>query len=180
MAEYSAFDSSVEIIGQTLLTNIKSFPDYMKETALKIFEENGLVNINPENWFKQQKLLDAQKQIGTKFGSNTLFLIGKNIPDNAIFPPGIDSIEKALNTLNMAYKMNHRGDNVGFYKLMGHDKTAKRLIIQSKTSYPEELEKGLITSLARKFETAVVVELVPGKPSRKNGADESWFSITYK
>ncbi len=180
MAEYKAFEPGVEVIGQSMMVTIKSFPSYMKDKALEILAENGLKDIKPEKWYSQQSVLDSQKIIAEKFGSNTLFMIGKNVPENAIFPPGIDSIEKALNMLDMAYKMNHRGGDFGFYKLSEHDKTNKKLILHCRNPYPEELDKGLITALARKFEAAVVVELAPGKPSRKDGADDSWYEITYK
>jgi hypothetical protein len=54
-----------------------------------------------------------------------MFLIGKAIPEKAVLPPEIDSLEKALHSINMAYRMNHRGGEFGFYKLVSFD-SAKR------------------------------------------------------
>jgi len=40
--------------------------------------------------------LDTFREIADQVGPNTLYQIGVRIPENAAFPPEIDSIEKAL------------------------------------------------------------------------------------
>ena len=133
----------------------------------------------PGNWYSQKAWLDSFKEIAEKYGSNTLFEIGKGIPANAKFPPEIDNIEKALGSIDIAYHMNHRNGDIGFYKLVSHDQAKKTLIMQCRNPYPCDFDRGIITTMARKFKTGVKVELDKSKPSRKDGADDSWYIITY-
>ncbi len=123
--------------------------------------------------------MDSFKEISDKYGSNTIFEIGKNIPSNAQFPPEIDNIEKALGAIDVAYHMNHQNGDIGFYKLIEHDKNNKTLVMQCKNPYPCDFDRGIITAMARKFEFSARVELDTTKPSRKNGADDSWYIISY-
>ena len=45
-----------------------------------------------------------------------LVSIGMKIPETAVFPPGIDSIESGLNSIDVAYHMNYRGGEIGVYQ----------------------------------------------------------------
>lgn len=75
--------------------------------------------------------------------------------------------------------MNHRNGEIGFYKLVSHDKTNKKIIMQCKNPYPCDFDRGIIISMARKFVGNVKVVPDETKPSRKNGANDSWYIITY-
>ncbi len=179
MAQFESFTPNVEVNGETVLTTVNCFPEFMRKIALKMIEEKGITNPQPGGWYSQQAWLDSFKEIAEKYGSNTLFEIGKGIPANAKFPPEINSIEKALDLIDVAYNMNHRNGDIGFYKLVSHDKAKKTLIMQCKNPYPCDFDKGIITTMARKFEKDVKITLDTSKPSRKNGADESWYVVIY-
>lgn len=179
MAQYEPFAPSVEVNGETVLTTVNSFPEFMRDMALKMLEEKGIVNPQQGEWYSQKAWLDSFKEIAEKYGSNTLFEIGKGIPSNAKFPPEINSIEKALASIDVAYHMNHRNGDIGFYKLVSHDAANKTLIMQCKNPYPCDFDRGIITTMARKFKTGVQVALDKNKPSRKDGADDSWYRVTH-
>ena len=179
MAQLKPFAPDVEVNGETVMSTVNSFPDFMKNVAMNILNQNGIINPEPGMWYSQQAWLNSFKEISDKFGSNTLFQIGKAIPANAKFPPEIDNIEKALGSIDIAYHMNHRNGDIGYYKLVSHNKNAKKLIMQCRNPYPCDFDRGIITAMARKFQNGVEVELDSGKPSRKDGADESWYVITY-
>jgi hypothetical protein len=66
------------------------------------------------------------KRILLNFDPDTIFELGKAIPNNAEFPPGVDSIEAGFRLIDMAYNMNFEG-YVGFYKMIEHDQENKRL-----------------------------------------------------
>jgi hypothetical protein len=51
--------------------------------------------------------------------------------------------------------------------------------MQCKNPYPCDFDRGIIVAMARKFEPSVKVELDTSKPSRKDGADDSWYIVTY-
>ncbi len=179
MAQFKQFAPNVEVNGETVLTTINSFPEFMRETTIEMLEKFGIKNPMPENWYSQKAWLDSFKEIYEKYGSNTLFEIGKKIPSNAKFPSEIDNIEKALASIDVAYNMNHRNGDIGFYKLVEHNKDKRTLIMHCNNPYPCDFDRGIIIAMARKFERSVNVELDTNKPSRKDGADDSWYIVSY-
>lgn len=179
MAQFQQFAPDVEVNGETVLTTINSFPEFMRSIAEKILEEKGIKDPKPGEWYSQKAWLDSFKEIAEKFGSNTLFEIGKSIPSNAKFPPEIDSIDKALGAIDIAYHMNHRNGDIGFYKLVSFNAASKKIIMQCKNPYPCDFDRGIIIAMARKFKSGVDVVLDTSKPSRLDGADDSWYIITY-
>jgi hypothetical protein len=179
MAQFVPFAPNVEVNGETVLATVNAFPEYMRKIALDILKKNGIENPAPGIWYSQKAWLDSFKEVSLKFGSNTLFEIGKAIPANAKFPPEINNIEKALASIDVAYKMNHRNGDIGFYKLVSHDANTKILVMNCKNPYPCDFDRGIITTMARKFKAGVVVKLDTTKPSRNEGAEDSWYIITY-
>jgi hypothetical protein len=179
MAQFVPYDDKVEVNGETVLTTVNSFPDFMRDIALKMLEQKGIKDPQPGQWYSQKAWLESFKEINEKYGSNTLFEIGKGIPANAKFPPEIDSIEKALGAIDVAYHMNHRNGEIGNYKVISHNPTENKIIMQCKNPYPCDFDRGIIISMARKFKPFVNVVLDKSKPSRKDGAEDSWYIITY-
>ena len=179
MAQFEAFAPEVEVNGETVLTIVKAFPEFMQIYAIKILSENGIHNPRADKWYSQQAWLKAFKQISERYGAHTLYRIGKAIPENAQFPTEIDSIEKALASIDIAYNMNHRNGDIGFYKVVSHDSTERKIVMHCKNPYPCDFDKGIITAMARKFNPDATVELDTHKPSRKDGANDSWYIISY-
>lgn len=179
MAQYVQFDSNVEVNGETVLTTVNSFPELMRSFAIKILKSNGIENPQPGEWYSQKAWLDSFREISEKFGSNTLFEIGKQIPANAKFPPEIDNIEKGLSAIDIAYNMNHRNGDIGFYKMVEHDPLKREIIMHCKNPYPCDFDRGIITTMGRKFKVSTEVKLDNTKPSRNDGADDSWYIVTY-
>ena len=180
MAQFQPFEPDVEVNGETVLTTVNSFPEFMRDMALKLLKDKGIENPQPGKWYSQKAWLESFKEIAEKYGSNTLFEIGKGIPANAKFPPEIDNIEKALGSIDVAYNMNHRNGKIGFYKLVSHDPAKKTIIMHCNNPYPCDFDRGIITTMGRKFKTKVNVTLDPGKTSRKDGADDSWYIVSYQ
>lgn len=179
MAQFIPFSPSVEVNGETVLTTVNSFPEFMRTIALQILERNGISDPQPGQWYSQKAWLDSFKEISEQFGSNTLFEIGKAIPANAQFPPEIDTVDKALGAIDIAYNMNHRNGDIGFYKLMGHDKIKQEIKMYCKNPYPCDFDRGIITAMARKFIPGATVLLQKDRKSRKEGAEESWYVLNY-
>ena len=42
--------------------------------------------------------------------------MGRNIAAKALIPPEVDTLEKVLPGLDPIYKMNHRGEDAGYYR----------------------------------------------------------------
>ena len=180
MAQFEPFEENVEVNGETVLTTVNAFPEYMRNVAQKILKKYGIEDPQPESWYSQKGWLDSFREISEQFGASTLFQIGKKIPENAQFPPEIDNLEKGLSAIDIAYHMNHRIGDIGFYKMVSHDKASKEIIMQCNNPYPCDFDRGIITTIGRKFNSTVEVELDKSKPSRNVGSDESWYIVTYQ
>lgn len=179
MAQYKPFATNVEVNGETVLATVNSFPEFMRDAAMQMLASKGIMNPAPGNWYKQEAWLESFKEIAEKYGTNTLFEIGKSIPANAKFPPEIDNIEKALTSIDIAYHMNHRNGDIGFYKMASHDTATKTIVMHCKNPYPCDFDRGIITAMSRKFIAGVKIELDTTKASRKDGADDSWYIVKY-
>jgi len=179
MAQFKPFASNVQVLGQTVLSIVTALSNG-QENRKEILSRHGIKSVEPEQWYSQEAYLNAFKEISESVGPSTLFVIGKAIPENAKFPPQIDSLEKALAAIDMAYKMNHKGGEIGYYKLTSFDKKERVATVECKNPYPSEFDRGIITTMLRKFKPSdslrTDVILDTNKPTRISGAD----SCTYK
>lgn len=182
MAQFTPFSPNVEVNGQTARSIIDAIP-VGRDYRMAILERHGIKNPQPNQWYPQEKWLDAFKEIHDTIGQNTLFNIGKAIPENAQFPPQIDNLEKALQAIDMAYKMNHRGGEIGYYKVLSFDKKNKTAVMECKNPYPSEFDRGIIMAMLRKFKPIESVRydvtLDTSKPTRINGADSCTYLISW-
>jgi len=179
MAQFQAFSPQVTVNGQTVLSVISGMGAF-KQTAVQILQKNGLPNPQPDAWYPQQAWLNAFREIAQTIGRSTLYQIGVSIPRSAKFPPGINSIDKALESLDGAYHMNHRGGEIGHYAF---SKTGpKSGVMVSKNPYPCDFDRGLIEAVANQFKPAgsiVRVEHDSTKPCRGKQGDSCTYSIRW-
>ena len=179
MAQFKAFAPKVEVNGETVLSVVEGMGAF-KEVGRKILAEHGLQNAQAGQWYPQQAWLDAFQAIATKVGAGTLTAIGKTIPENAKWPPQVDTLEKALASIDVAYHMNHRGGDIGSYKFESTGPKSGKMICRN--PYPSEFDQGIISATARKFApkgTLPMVKLDETAPTRKKGADACTFLITW-
>lgn len=136
-----------------------------KDTRLEILKNNNIDINNSDNWFFQQDVLNAFKDIATRLGNMNLFVIGKAIIDNVKFPL-IENLEKGLSSIDIAYHLTHRLDGkvmfdnisgkmtngiIGNYKLTMFDENKRIAEMVCDTPYPSEFERGIITQILRNF-----------------------------
>ena len=179
MAQFKAFSPNVTVRGQAILAVLDAMGTY-KTTGMQILEKNGISNLHPDQFYSQQAWLNVLKQIYEQIGPNTLFSIGKKIPEYAAFPPDIDSLEKALASIDMAYKMNHKGGLIGNYK---YQKTGDKMAtLVCDNPYPCDFDRGLILAMATKFRplgSRVVVEHNDSQPCRKKGGQSCTYVVRW-
>ncbi len=183
MSQFVPFDPKVEVRGETVISVYNGVENFFKPYILKFLEQNNIKNPEPVKWYKQKDWLNVFKQIDKEFGALTLYKIGKAIPDNAIFPEGIKDLKTGLNSINKAYKKNHRGGEIGYYKLISWNPTNQIAEMECKNPYPCHFDRGIITKIAEKFKPAksqgIEVFLNSEKPSRLDGSDTSWYFIKW-
>ena len=179
MAQFVAFAPGVEVSGQSGLSIIEGMA-MVKPLTLEILKEHGLDNIDKDKWYPQQAWLNVYKAIFKRFGPSTLYQIGSKVPENAIFPPDIDSLEKGLNSIDVAYHLNHRGGDIGYYKLTSFGKNEAVMFCED--PYPCDFDRGIINTIVRRFigtgSTFIVSHATQGG-CRKDGGDSCSYTINY-
>ena len=177
MAQFQSYAPGVMVNGQTVLSVVKGMGAFSK-TASEILARHGIPSPDPAGWYPQQAWLDAFQEISKSIGPRTLNQIGLSIPANAKFPPGIDSVEKALGSVDAAYHMNHRGGEIGHYKFT---KTAeKQGLMECQNPYPCDFDRGIVEAMVRRFlppGTAPKVVHDPSKPCRAKQGNSCTFQI---
>jgi hypothetical protein len=179
MAQFKAFSPNVEVNGETV-TSIIDGMGAMKTMAASILEGVGIKNPKPGQWYKQQSWLDAFKKISGSVGPNTLFQIGQKVPENAQFPPEIDSIEKALPAIDVAYHMNHRGGEIGHYTAKADGSSS--VTLECANPYPCDFDRGIIAAMAKRFApkgASVKVVHDDARPCRKKGGETCTYHVTW-
>ena len=179
MSEFKAFEEAVEVRGSVVLSFVNVMGAF-KGIALGILRDNGIVDPKAHLWYSQQSWLDSFATISNEVGPNTLYQIGRQIPIEGHYPPTIDSIEKAFEELDVAYKASHRGGEVGFYRFESTGMRSGR--VTTFNPYPCEFDRGLIQSLAQRFEPTdsfVDIRHDVSEPCKKSGADYCVYHIDW-
>ena len=179
MTQFIAFDPNTEVNGATIM----SITDGLGASAGSVLTTHGLHNLQADQWYPQQLWLDAFRDIAATSVNAMLDLvnIGMKIPENALFPPDIKSIQSALESIDVAYRMNHRGGEIGSYQCIsvGHS----QMDMVCRNPYPCDFDYGLIYSMVRRFrplKTQFVVQHDDTAPCRKKGADSCIYHVTWQ
>ena len=145
---------------------VSAFAYAMKRGAqerLRILERNNII-LNEKEWYSQANFLNAFYEVYHRIGEMNLFLIGSSITKFSIFPP-MSNLKEALQSLDIAYHMNHRIngqilynkntgetiDGIGNYTLLDFQEEECKAIIQSTSPYPNKFDEGIIHQLVENF-----------------------------
>jgi hypothetical protein len=166
ITEYQAAQPTVEVNGTTITSTLEG--SAIKGLTEKILSEEGLpTNPVADKWYPQQKWLNVLRKIHQKYGSLNLKMIGKKIPETANFPPEVNNIEAGLDAIGMAYRMNHRGGEIGYYKYV---KTGDREgYVEAQNPYPCDFDIGIVEGMAKRFVPAASVRHIDGECRKNHG-----------
>ena len=165
MAEFVAFNKNVEVNGRTILSVLDGMKGF-EASAKLVLSKNGIENPQPNQWYPQQAWLNAFKEISKTIGEQTLISIGQKVPENAEWPPDVNSLETAFQSIDIAYHMNHRINGTPLFNPetgvmlegIGHyhyQKTGeKEITMICENPYPCAFDKGVIKSVANRFKPA--------------------------
>jgi hypothetical protein len=154
MPQFKAFDSKVETSGGGMLALLAAL-SWNQTLAKEILAKQGIVNPQPDKWYPQQAALNTYKEIAETMGVHTLYQIGTKIPETAIFPAEIDSLEKGLALLDISYHLNHRGGEIGYYQLAKME--SNRAVLVCYNPYPCDFDQGIIVGTVRRFAGGTVL-----------------------
>jgi hypothetical protein len=145
-----SFMAGVQVNGQTIHSFLKASSSY-RDAIVRILAENQIADPQPGLWYSQQAWLNAFRAIAEEIGPDALYAIGRNIPDSADWPDDIDTLEKALASIDIAYHMNHKGGAIGHY--LFEKKAEGAGIMVCNEPYPCDFDRGIIEAVAAKFST---------------------------
>ena len=179
MAQFKAFAAGVEVNGETVLSVVAGLGQN-KEAGLQVLEEHGINDPQPGQWYSQQAWLDAFRSIAQGMGPGALRAIGRSIPSNAQWPPEVDTIEKGMASIDVAYHLNHRGGEIGYYRYEPAGPRSGKMVCRN--PYPSDFDLGIIDAVAHKFAPPAsfpVVRLDETAPTRKSGADSCTYWVSW-
>ncbi|WP_394841252.1 hypothetical protein LZC95_29805 [Pendulispora brunnea] len=203
--QYKAFERGIEISGHAVASTLQGF-QLFPSVALKYLARYGFIKgplpaegkqpwpdiIDRNAWFPQENWLATFEAIGRDVGTHSLYRIGLCIPEVAKFPPAVHDIYTGVESIDIAYHMNHRKagkvmfdpktrlieNGIGHY---GYRPVAgeKKIISVCENPYPCDFDHGILTAMARRFEPKVTVAHDDLAPCRKKGADSCTYLITW-
>ena len=143
-----------------------------------ILEKYDLEDLDPEQWYPQQLMLDVYRDIEERkfnVGEN-LVSIGMKIMEVAAFPPAVDSVEKALPGLLIAYNTDHR-----YHTEKGWIVDVVRpgkAFMTADNPYPDDQHYGLLWALVRRFSPEgtqfTVTRIPPDDPDGNTVFEIEW------
>ncbi|GHH00138.1 hypothetical protein [Comamonas sp. JC664] len=170
----------IEVIGQSILAIVNGM-ELAQSRALRILGENGIAPLKADTWYPMPALLKSFQLVFDKIGPSTVRTIGRKIPDSAHFPPDIDTLEKGLRAVDMAYRMNHRGKGgIGGYRFEAVDRRNARMVCDN--PYPCDLDLGLIEAIGDRFrpKDSLWVRIEhEAKSCRRRGDSSCTYSINW-
>jgi hypothetical protein len=179
MPHFEALSPNVEVIGRAILATIAG----LEKDIHPLLEEHGISEIHPNDWYPQQLWLDVLEAISEGWGSRgaimDLVSVGMRIPDNVLWPPEVDNVEAALFSIDVAYKMNHRGGEIGSYAAQKAE--GRHIRMTCDNPYPSDMDYGIIYRTTQKFLARgqhFSVERLPS-PCRNNGDDRCIYDIIW-
>ena len=182
-----------EVSGNLLRSIIEGFRNY-PSVALKYLSQHGIVKSDKEvdaaGWYPVGPWIAALGAMVKEVGSNSMYKIGKSVPENAVFPPHIKDIQSAIESIDSAYRMNHRKNGepmfdpatgkalpglgrYGYEAVQGEN----RIISVCDNPYPCDLDRGLIAAMATRFEPTARTEHDNEAACRKKGGESCTYVI---
>jgi hypothetical protein len=187
--------NGIEVVGEALGAMLDAFRQY-PSIVMKYLSKHGLTDksgqIDRSAWYPMEGWIAAYHAIAKDVGLNSLYTIGKRIPENAPLPPHIKDIRTALTGIDIAYHASHRKngepmwnpatgeilEGIGHYKCELAPNEQKTLVICD-SPFPCELDRGIVTGFATRFEPMAKVAHENNAPCRKKGAPSCTYVVSW-
>ncbi len=185
MAEFRCYDPGVEVVGEVIAAFMAGFPTGTDKIGLAILEKHGITDPRKGEWYPLQPFLNAMKEISDRLGPHVLERIGEQIAVNAMLPPDLDTLEKCLASIDVAYHMNHRGGEIGKYDYtyLGVEGGLNRARLTCPNCYPCAFDQGVIEGFAERFKpktsAGVTVRHDDSMPCRRNGEESCTYLVSW-
>jgi hypothetical protein len=194
--QFKAFEPGIEVSGESvgaIVDGFRKFPTIAQKYLSKygfIKPNQGLGEIDRTRWYPQEGWLLAFEAIADEVGVNSLYGVGRLIPENAIFPPHMHDVPSALSSLDIAYHMNHRKNGQIMFdpqtgmmlEGIGHMiatpvENENRVVVVCEEPYTCDFDRGIVAGLASRFDGLAKTSHDNNAPCRKKGADSCTYMV---
>lgn len=179
MEQFRASSPQDRVAGDSILAVVEAMGAF-RTRALKLLAEHGISDPRSGEWYPLQGYLDALRSIYDTRGAATVSVTGRKLVESNPFPPEIDSLEKALASLNTDYLKRHRGSDVGGFRLEPVGERSVRMVVRN--PYPCELDRAVVEAICQRFRPAGRLPRVThedGAGCRKDGADACTLLVSW-
>jgi hypothetical protein len=196
--EYALGDPTVEVEWQAIKVVLDAFKQftllassYMLAEGIGVDAGDGTLVPSGDGWYPVDTYLRALKRVAQEFGDRMMEEGGLAVPKYAEFPPHIRDITSALESLDVAYHMNHRKSGALMFDMqtgkmtegIGHYRyerpEPKKIIITSDGPYPHAYDLGIVSALSHRFEPRARTVHDDKKPCRKTGGASCTYQVTW-
>jgi len=182
MPQFKALSTHAEISGRTLLGILSGLEvaGAPREEIVTILAKAGVLDPQPGDWYPQQAILTVLDESAKRWGTEALRSAGRAVPVTARFPPEVDSLERALLTLDVAYQVNHRGGRIGQYTC--RPVGPRQMEIYCDNPYGCAFDQGILEILLARHASSGALprlEHAPGTGCREDGARACCFRIAW-
>jgi len=195
--QFKSFETGIEVSGESLGAIVDGFRKY-PSVAMKYLTRFGLVKNEPGHapsiirnaWYSLDQWLAAYEGIAEEIGYNSLYGIGRSIPENATFPAEINDVYSAVASIDIAYHLNHRKNGVVMFNPkngemlegIGHYRSQpvaneNRIVCVCENPYPCDFDRGIISAMAGRFMPDAKTVHDSESVCRKKGADSCTYIV---
>lgn len=175
--KHSPVEPTAEVLGGIVLSIVNAMGAF-KAIAFGLLADRGITDPREHAWYPLPAFLSCLDAVAKQVGPMTLFQIGRQIPSQAFYPPGMTELGEVLESLDDAYLAVHRGADVGHFRFSWSGTRSGRMV--SSTPYPCEFDRGVLESLGQRFEPdSVQVVHDDLAPCRKLGGDSCTYRIAW-
>ncbi len=187
-------EAGIEVSGESLGAVVDGFKKYPTIAAKYLVKfglarpETQLLEVDRQRWYPLKDWIAAYEGIAQEVGYNSLYSIGRSIPENATFPPHIKDIYSAVASIDVAYHLNHRRDGMLMFdpqtgmmlEGIGHYQSKpvegeNRIVCVCDNPYPCDFDRGIIAAMATRFERQARTVHDTESPCRKKGGESCTF-----
>jgi hypothetical protein len=175
------YNGDTKVMGGVLGAFLEAFGPYRKRGEQVLYKSFGVeeIGFSEKDWYHLGKFLDSMAEFQKQFGLEFMRKMGQGVFANAVFPPGIDSLEKGMAMINEAYYMNHdtSPEEIGSYKW--EQQSDNKGIMVCDNPYPCAFDHGIIEVISSTFAPEAKVTHDDSKPCRHKDGDSCTYIIEW-
>jgi hypothetical protein len=163
----------------------------LTEAGIGELDPSGTIRLDAGGWYSMNAFVRVYMRIERELGSSIIHKVGLSLPRNVAFPPHIHDVLTALQSIDVAYHMNHgRGgemlfdpatglmrEGIGHYRV--RTPSARQAVVECEDPYPCDLDRGLIEAMSRRFAPDAKVTHDPKVRCRKHGSPACHFIVDW-